>query len=227
MPLALIAFLGEGIEQLVRSAGHRGADGADYAVPGFTVMFAFYMVGTLGFGFINEHGWRTWDRLRIAPASPAAIMLGKLLPYGAASIIQFSLLFAVGWLLLGMSAPSSLPALVALVIAVIAVVLSLAMFLVAVCRTAQQVIAISNVINIVFAAIGGSLLPRDSLASWIRSASPVTPHYWAVRGFDDILTGSGRLTDVVPEIGVLLAMASVLVLLTVRRFRVDAPKLVL
>jgi len=225
MPLALIAFLGGGIERLVETAGGQITNGANFVVPAYTITFAFYMIGTLGFGFINEHAWGTWDRLRAAPVQATSIMLGKLVPYAAVSCLQFAVLFGIGWVVLGMSRPASPIAMVAVTIATIAVVLSTAMALVAICRTAQQVVAIGNVVNIVFAAIGGALLPEASLAPWIQHLSVFTPHYWAIQGYEKILNENAGLQGVAVNVGVLLGIAAVLTAVTIRRFHFANPKL--
>src|SRR4051812_13150188 len=76
MPLILIVFLSHGYSSLVRATAHAGShsSGADFAVPAFAIFSAFYLVGFVTISFMNEHGWSTWERLRVAPLTTSEIL---------------------------------------------------------------------------------------------------------------------------------------------------------
>ena len=62
----------------------------------------------------------------------------------------------------------------------------------AICRTAQQANAFAYVGMVLFGAIGGALVPFSVLPRWAQTVAPVTPTYWAMRGFRSvILDGQG------------------------------------
>src|SRR5207244_13308774 len=58
----------------------RGAIRYQLLVPSYTVMFAFFLVLTVGWLFVSERRQGTLKRLRAAPLTRSQILLGKLLP---------------------------------------------------------------------------------------------------------------------------------------------------
>src|SRR5262245_2497904 len=79
----------------------RGAIRYRILVPSYTVMFAFFLVLTMGWMFVAERRQGTLLRLRAAPLSRGEILLGKLLPCYAVSVGQGLFLLAAGGLLFG------------------------------------------------------------------------------------------------------------------------------
>src|SRR5580765_3270289 len=77
MPLVVMAFLKPALRLTTMAIDVHG-NGAEQAVPGVTVMFAFLLVSQVGMTFFRDHAWRTWDRLRSSPAGSAEIMAGKV-----------------------------------------------------------------------------------------------------------------------------------------------------
>src|SRR5262249_20247662 len=71
-------------------------------VPSYTVMFAFFLVLTVGWLFVSERRQGTVRRLRAAPLSSGEVLLGKLLPCFALSLAQGLFLLAAGKLVFGM-----------------------------------------------------------------------------------------------------------------------------
>ena len=65
-------------------------------------------------------------------------------------------------------------------------------------------------LGLVLAALGGSMLPLELFPDTIRSVANVTPHAWAYDAFAEIQRRGGSLVDVLPQLGVLAAMALLL-----------------
>jgi ABC-2 type transport system permease protein len=65
-------------------------------------------------------------------------------------------------------------------------------------------------LGLVLAALGGSMLPLELFPDTIRAVANVTPHAWAYDAFAEIQRRSGTLADVLPQLGVLAAMAALL-----------------
>src|SRR5262249_58846977 len=72
-------------------------------VPSYTVMFAFFLVLTMGWLFAAERRQGTLKRLRAAPLSRSQILLGKLLPCYLLSVGQGLFLLGAGKLAFGMA----------------------------------------------------------------------------------------------------------------------------
>src|SRR5262249_32954889 len=80
----------------------RGAARYQLLVPSYTVMFAFFLVLTVGWLFVSERRQGTLRRLQAAPLTRSEILLGKLLPCYALSVAQGILLLVAGKLVFGM-----------------------------------------------------------------------------------------------------------------------------
>lgn len=202
MPIVLILFLPD----------------ADQAVPGIATMFAFFVVGYIGFAFFREHGWRTWERLRVSSVTTPGLVVGKALPYLVMGVVQVSMLIAVGWVFLGLDVNGSPVALAALVLLLSISAVSLGLLLTAVSGTIQQLYAVSNLVAVLFGGLGGAFAPASSYPAWAEALAHLTPQYWAIEGFKDVLSGHGTLVDVAPNLAVLLAFSAGSTLLAAVRF---------
>ena len=67
--------------------------------------------------------------------------------------------------------------------------------------------------GLVLAALGGSMFPLELFPDTMRSISRLTPHAWAYEALADVQRRGAGLVEVLPELGVLAAMAALLVAL--------------
>jgi ABC-2 type transport system permease protein len=225
IPLLVMAIIKNTQKAALLAAGYHNVTGAEQAVPGLTAMFAFFWLAFIGRTFFAEHGWGTWERLQ-AMGTPAEVMIGKLLPAFVIITGQMILLFVVGDLVLGMKSKGSLAALVIVGPALALCVLALTFALVAFCRTLSQLDALSNLLMMVFAALGGALALHVSLPGWAQSIAPAIPSYWAIKAATSvILDGKGFGAVIVPTL-VLLAFTAGFSILAAVRFRATDVKAV-
>jgi ABC-2 type transport system permease protein len=223
-PLILMAFLKPAFRPALVQGGHPHANGAEQVVPGQATINAFFIVSLTTFAFYSEWAWATWERLRVSAATSVEIMLGKGLPRVLMSILQFAVVFAVGIPVFDLHVRGPILALVPLIAAFAVCLVLLGVAVTALCRTAQQATAFSTVGMVVFGAVGGALVPRNVLPGWAQSIAPVTPTYWAMRGFHSVILDGRALGGVVLPIGVLLAMGALFGVVAVVRFRFEQPK---
>jgi len=198
-------------------------NGAEHAVPGVAVMFAFFLVGNVGFGVFREHGWNTWERLRASRASPIEVMAGKTVVPLLTLALQLTVLLGLGGVLFGLRIEGSILAIVLVAAAFALCLVSLGLLLLAVTRTIMQLNAISNLGTMIFAGLGGALAPITVLPGWARSIAPGTPSYWAMRGLRSVIAGGG-MSDVLLPVAVLMGFAAVFATLAAWRFRYDEVK---
>ncbi len=224
MPLLMMSVMKPLFALSLQADGFAGASGAEQAVPGMAAMFASFSASFAGFGFFREHGWGTWDRLRASSATTPDIMIGKLGPVLGVSLFQLFSLFGLGVLLLGLTISGSLVALVMIIIAFSLAMLGFGMAITALSRTSLQLNTYANIGGIVFAAVGGALVPVTVLPQWVQSLAQATPTYWAMQGFlATILKGEG-ITDAIPGTLVLLAFAGVFASIAAVKFRFEETK---
>ena len=175
-PLILMAFLKPTFALALAAHGHPRTNGAEQVVPGEAVVNGFYIVGMTSFAFFAEHGWNTWDRLRASNATSAEIILGKALPLLAVSVTQFLVIFAIGVPLFDLHSRGPLLALVPLVSAFATCLVMIGVAVTAACRTLQQANAFAFGGIVLFGALGGALVPIDTLPQLGEDRRPSHTH---------------------------------------------------
>ena len=223
-PVISMAFLKPAFRPALVQNGHPHANGAEQVVPGQATLSAFFIVSLISFGFFSEFGWATWDRLRASPASSLEIVVGKALPRIAMGIAQFVVILGAGILIFDLRIRGNAVAFAPLVVAFAICLVLLGVAVTALCHTAQQANAFAIVGMVLFGAIGGALVPLSVLPGWARAIAPVTPTYWAMRGFRSVILDGQGLGAVTAPIGMLLAMALLFAVVALRRLRFDETK---
>jgi ABC-2 type transport system permease protein len=225
LPLVLIVFIKPIFRHsLVAGEGYDNVNGAEQAVPGMAVMSGFFLVGIVAFGFLREHGFGTWDRLRATPAKPSEIMVGKLVPYLGLAVLQQAAVFAAGALFFDLHLSGSLVALILVSMALACCLVAIGVMTVALTSTMQQVTIIQNLGAMLWAGVGGAFASVAMLPTWIAAWSPVVPSYWAMRGYRSVILDGGDIGEVALPIGVLLAFAAGCFVITALRFRFEESK---
>lgn len=189
----------------------------DYLVPGYTLFFAFFIMGMMAPTVLFERRTGAYRRLLTTPATRAAILLGKALPYFLIAFLQVLAVGAISSLFFSVSLGESTAAYLLMAAATAAVVAGLGMLIAAVARTEGQAGALPDLITIGMAVASGALFP----AIVLPGVAQFTPHYWAIRGFQDVMARGGDVAAILPEVGVLLAMAAAFFAVAVWRFKFD------
>lgn len=217
-PLVFIYFM------LPVYGGEESLAGITQAVPGFTIMFAFFLVGNTGYGFFREHAWRTWDRLRLSQASRRHILFGKSVVPFLLFLVQFVITIAISSVAFGFTVtPTGWLQILLIAIGFAACLVGMALALVGICRSNQQLNSITNLLAPILAALGGALVPIRLLPHWVSLLSPLSPAYWAMRGMAEALqTGSWHY--VLTQFSVLLGMACGLSVIGAVLLKPDRPK---
>jgi len=165
--------------------------------------------------------------LLAAPVSKGALLLGKVLPNLALTLLQLVVVFGVSALVLpalGLEPLTFRGSAVALVLVSLSVALcsaALGLLLSALEHSEAQAGALSAVVLWVLAAVGGSFFPTFLMQGPIRALSSVAPHSWALRAYNDLLVYGGGLREVLPELGVLLAFSVAFFVIGLWRFDFD------
>lgn len=223
-PIITMAFLKPAFRAALVQGGHPHANGAEQVVPGQAVMSAFFIVSLTTFAFFSEFGWMTWDRLRASPAGSFEIVLGKSVPRVVMVLAEFVVVIGAGVVLFGLHIRGDALALIPLVLAFSVSLVLLGVAVTAVCHSAQQANSFAYVGMVLFGAIGGALVPFSVLPQWAQTIAPVTPTYWAMRGFHSVILDGRGFGAMAAPIGALAAMTAVFAAVSLRRLRFDEAK---
>ena len=224
MPLMMMALMKPLFGLSLQAEGFVGANGSEQAVPGMAAMFVTFTGSFAGFTFFREHGWHTWDRLRASRATTADIMIGKLTPTLLIALAQMFALFFLGVVLFDLVITGPLEALTTLVVVFSLSMLAFGMAITSLARTSLQLNPFVNLFGILFAGVGGALVPLAVLPEWVHGAARRVPTYCAMEGFLAVILGGATMTDVLVPTAVLVGFTAVFVMITALRFRFEETK---
>ena len=180
------------------------------------------------FIFLNSLNGAAWvietRRLGIArrilstPTSSRTLVLGQVLGRLALALIQALIIILGSLIFFGVSWGDPLGT-AAVVIAFALVGTGAAVLLGSLFASEQQAGPVALLLGLGLAALGGSMAPLEVFPSTARKIAHLTPHAWANDAFTKLLDHGAGLTDVLPQVGVLLAIAAVLLVAATWRLR--------
>lgn len=157
-------------------------------VPSYTVMFAFFLVLTVGWLFVSERRQGTLKRLRAAPLSQIEILLGKMVPCFLLSLGQGFFLLAAGKVVFDMRLGHQPIWLAAVVVATSVAAMGLSLLVASLARTEAQVAIYGTLLVLVLAGISGCLMGDPELMpERMKLLSRFTPHAWAMDAYSQLL----------------------------------------
>ena len=186
-------------------------------IPGYTVMFVFFIISSMAGSIRQERLQGTFRRLLSAPISRAELLGGKLLASLCIGLSQVILLFLVGSLVFRIGLGND-P--IAFLLLTLALVLAAASLGLAVSTTRLKGAGLTTPV-IISALLGGCMFPLDLMPPFLRSLSYFVPHSWALKGFQNLMVRGLGLQEVIPQIGALFGFALLFFLFAIWRFRFE------
>ncbi len=196
-----------------------------YVFAGLTVMFIFFIVAMCSTSLLDEREAGTIRRLLSAPAPRGTIIAGKTLAFMLLGSLQVVVMFSVANLLLKAPLGHSPLALAALTLVVTFTAAAMGMMVAALAKTASQASSIGLILAFVLAAMGGALPtakePLSRVDGFAGALARITPHAYAVEGYYRVMAENETFSQVLPEIGILLAFGIVFFAIANWRFRYE------
>jgi len=192
---------------------------------GQAVMFIFFIVAMCSTSLLSEREAGTIRRLLSAPVPRGAIIAGKTLAFMLLGCLQVVILFGAANLLLGAPLGHSPLGLAALTLAVTFTAAAMGMMVAALAKSASQAGSISLILAFVLAALGGAMVtakePVIRAGGFTGGIAKIIPHAYAIEGYYRVMAENESLSQILPEIGILLAFGIVFFLIAVWRFRYE------
>lgn len=161
---------------------------------------------------INARRQGVMARTLASPVSTLQAIAGQSLGRWVIAFFQGGYIMLATWLLFGVDWGNI--ALSLLVLAVFALVAAgAAMVLGSILDNEGAAVGAGVGLGLVLAAIGGGMMPLEIFPDTMRTIAHVTPHAWGYDAFAAIQRNNGTLVDILPQLGVLLAMAAGVLLL--------------
>jgi ABC-2 type transport system permease protein len=193
-------------------------------LPGFAVMFAFFVVPMLSTALLREKGDGTLRRLLAAPLPRSSLIGGKVLGYVLVVVVQITILFAIGAIFMDMPLGRSPVGLALVTVSLGLCATTLGMLVATVSRSIGQAEAIGFLIVFVLGFLSGSMSPVDppyrgeGVMATITSLFPQSQTQIA---YQTLMLQNGDVAAVLPNVLYLLGLSLVFFLIAVWRFRTD------
>lgn len=224
-------WLKESFIVAVADAGRPRPTAVQQNVPAWLIFAMFFIAIPISTTVLQERQQRTLMRLQTFGVSATLIQLSKLLPYFFINQSQLLVMLAIGrWLLplLGAGALSlniSISALLLISCSVSLAALGLASLIAALARSVEQATIVSGTMNILFAALGGIMIPRFVMPPAMQDLAVISPMSWALDGFLEVLVNAGTTADIIRPSLVLVSLGVITCSLSIainrRRTRYD------
>ena len=175
-----------------------------------TVLFMFLTSMTAATQLIVTRQLGVSRRMLSTPTPLRSILIGELLGRFGIALVQglfivivSSLLFSVTW--------GSLPGASMVIVSFALIGTGAAMVVGVFARNPDQAGAVGMVAGMLLAALGGALVPGKLFPEPVSTISMLTPHYWAIDAFRDLVFEGASIGDILTQLAVLAAYAIVLV----------------
>ncbi len=189
----------------------------DSLVPGYSLMFLFFLVANIGVTVVEERETGTLRRLLIAPVPRSRILLGKMIPYFLIAVVQLATVLLASKFIYGIDLGNSVLALAMIILASALSMVTLGILVAAFARSEGQASGLAIVLVLIMAVISGAMFPGIS----ISGLKEIAPHYWALQGFLSVIAQGQGVEGVLRPAGILLTMSAIFFTVGAIRFRFE------
>lgn len=196
-------------------------------VPAWLVFGMFFVMSAMSGLWLIERENGVTARLHSFGVPNSTLLLSKIIPYLGVNALQAVLMLTVGvWLmpLLGADALQlkgiNWPALLLVIAAISAAAVGLALLVACLVRTQAQAGALVPILNVLMAAIGGIMVPKFVMPTFMQRLAELSPMNWGLEGLLTVILRHGDMAAVTPYATRLVGFAAlmfVLALLMLRR----------
>ncbi|WP_164670838.1 ABC transporter permease [Virgibacillus doumboii] len=172
-------------------------------VPGYTIMFVFFIMIAMTESFIKDRNIGMVARIASTPLSPYLYLLGKWLSYMYIVFIQIVILLLFGKLVYNIPLEQPVHLLILSAILTFSVT-GLGLALAVIVKTNNMGIALTQIIALGGAMLGGLWMPVDMMPDILQIISRFLPQYWAHQAFQNAMAGTIGYTDLLQTSLILL-----------------------
>jgi ABC-2 type transport system permease protein len=192
-------------------------------IPSFTVMFAFFLMGTIAQSLHTEKDHGTFRRLLAAPLDRGVIIGGTMLAFMGIVFMQVVFLFGIAAVAYGMPLGNSIIGLLLITLALSLTATSLGLLLGSATKSGKQAGAIGMVMGFVLAGLGGAIMQFRiyEAEGFLGFVGKLTPHAHAIEGYSRLIQDGLGVVDILPQFLILLGFALVFYLAAMRLLKFE------
>lgn len=177
---------------------------------GIGVMFLLFTASSSAGSLLDEAESGALDRVLSSRITMTGLLAGKLTFNTLLAFVQLTVMFLWGWAVFKLDFFSHIPGFLVMGLCSAFAVAAFGLLLASVCRTRAQLGALSTLLILMMSALGGSMFPRYFMSEAMQKAGLWTINAWAIDGFTKVFWRDLPITELWPQIGVLLGVGIVL-----------------
>ncbi len=174
-----------------------------YFAPAMAMLFLFFTLGAGARSVVTERREGTLQRIRAAPISGDAVLVGKTLGVLVQGLLSIFTVWAVTALAFRVDWGDPLGVAVVLT-AVVVSIAGISLLITGLARTENQADALTTVVALALAVVGGSFF--FGAAGAVAVLKPYTPNGQAMNALTELSAGEATVVDVLPSVLLLLAI---------------------
>jgi ABC-2 type transport system permease protein len=181
------------------------------------VMFLLFTASAAGGSLLDEAESGALDRILSARVSMTTLLAGKMAYSALLASAQLTLMFLWGAAVFHLDLFSHIPGFIVMTAVTSFAVAGFGMLLASVSHTRAQAGAIATLLILTMSAIGGSMFPRYFMPEAMQKVGLVTINAWAIDGYTKVFWRDEPISQLAPQVAVLIGAGVVLFVLA-RRF---------
>ena len=196
--------------------------GAFNFVPGVLGMIMILICAMMtSIAIVREKEMGTMEILLVSPMKPIYIILSKITPYFVLSCINFVTIMLLSVFVLHVPIAGSLISLIAVSLLYIFLSLALGLLISTITDSQQAAMLISGMgLMIPVMLLSGMMFPIENMPIALQIFSNIVPARWYISAVKVIMIEGLGISAVIKEVGVMLFMTTVLIVLSLRNFKI-------
>lgn len=186
-------------------------------LPGYTVMFAFFIITIMAQSFFKDKESGMLARLMATPIEKYGYMMGMWIPNFFVVLIQVAAIYTFGHFYFKISL-GNMPALVVVTLLLAFVGTTLGLLLTFLSDNQQTVMIFVQLVVMGGSALGGLWFPIEILPSAIQKIAMIFPQYWIQKSYVSIFGHGGSLINIWQNVTALIVMGIVFFILAYFRY---------
>ncbi len=195
---------------------------SNFVIPGYLVMFVFFAAALSAERIVRERQNHTLERLLTGSVRREGILGGIFVGTAAKGLIQIAIFWTVGLLAFKIDLGLSPAAVIILSLLMVIMSSAFGVMLATMVKTERSAGSIGVLTSLILAPLGGCWWPLFITPKWMQFMAKITPHGWAMTGFNKLMLFGADFGDVVPEMLALIGFAVLFGIIGIWRFRTSA-----
>lgn len=192
------------------TSGLEGAEQKDVIlsiVPGYVVMFVFFIIITMVDRLMKDLDIGMTARLASTPLRQTAYLFGKWIPYMIVVFAQIIVLLAFGKLVYNI--PMAQPVtLLIIALALTFTVTGIGLAIALIVKTFNMGLAITQILALGGALLSGLWVPVEFMPHFMQMISKIFPQYWAHQALQDAMSGGLNISGLLITVAILIGFGA-------------------